>query len=93
MKTPNPDFAGKIQLAYIVIFLRNSGERIRAIWLAKQALNLSLKEAKDWVESVNLINGPSVKYLNHVSGECEQTLPAQTVSHWPANVTTALKTP
>jgi hypothetical protein len=72
-------FDGSNNLAYIIIFLRNGGERLRAIWLAKNTLNLSNREAADWVDSVELISEP------------REHEPRKVASHWPESVTQRIK--
>ena len=59
-------FDGMKNLAYIVIFLRNGGERLRAIWLAKSALKIEIKEASEWVDSVSLVNEPAPDLLPEI---------------------------
>ena len=61
-----------------------------AVWLAREALTLSLKEAKEWVETVRLIDGPSERYFDHVSGQYEQSVPSKIASRWPPSVTVIL---
>jgi hypothetical protein len=43
---------GQFNFAWCIIFLKNSGERARAIMLAKDALGVSLMEASEWVNTV-----------------------------------------
>ena len=82
-------FAGVTNLAYIVIFLRNGGERLRAIWLAKSMLGIEIREAKEWVDSVKLIRGPMPELLPEYPPQ-ERTAP-MVASHWPPTVEAILK--
>jgi len=82
-------FDGATNLAYIVIFLRNSGERLRAIWLAKNTLNIEIKEAAEWVDSVRLINEPTRDLLPETPPR--NMKPSKTASHWPPTVTERMK--
>lgn len=82
-------------LAYIVIFLRNGGEKLRAIWLSHKALNITISEAKDWVETVKLdrvlLSGEDVRKRyaeapwGASDGELEDYYEYQ-VSHWPESI-------
>lgn len=45
---------GSFNFAYSILFLRNAGERIRAIRLAMDALGIGFKEAREWVDSVHI---------------------------------------
>lgn len=82
-------FAGVTNLAYIVIFLRNGGERLRAIWLAKSTLGIEIREAKEWVDSVKLIRGPMPELLPEYPPQ-ERTAP-MVASHWPPTVESKMK--
>lgn len=73
-----------MNLAYIVIFLRNGGERIRAIWLAKNWFDIELREAKEWVDSVRWVKRSEGTYIDYENGETVKPRPAWwTASHWP----------
>jgi len=82
-------FAGATNLAYIVIFLRNGGERLRAIWLAKSTLGISTKEATEWVDSVSLITAPVPELLPEIPPRKVELV--KTASHWPPTVTERMK--
>ncbi len=82
-------FDGAKNLAYIVIFLRNGGERLRAIWLAKNALKIGLEEAKEWVDSVSLVTEPTPDLLPEIPPRNVE--PVKTASHWPPTVTERIK--
>lgn len=82
-------FDGMKNLAYIVIFLRNGGERLRAIWLAKSALKIEIKEASEWVDSVSLINEPTPDLLPETPPRKVDVV--KTASHWPPTVTERMK--
>jgi hypothetical protein len=82
-------------LAWIVVFLRNGGERLRAIWLAKNAMNITIRQAIDWVDSVKIVHKwesreearkqakefPSL----HTHDEDLQDFKYYEVSHWPVD--------
>lgn len=82
-------FDGMKNLAYIVIFLRNGGERLRAIWLAKSALKIKIKEASEWVDSVSLVNEPTPDLLPETPPRNVEVV--KTASHWPPTVTERMK--
>jgi len=82
-------FAGVTNLAYIVIFLRNGGERLRAIWLAKKTLGLEIKEAAAWVDSVKLIPEPMPELLPEYPPADHRV--GMVASHWPPTVEAILK--
>lgn len=48
------DFMGDECFAYCVMFLKNSGERIRAIYLAKKALGIDFNAARAWVDALKM---------------------------------------
>lgn len=83
-------FAGVTNLAYIVIFLRNGGERLRAIWLTMRTLKIEMREAKEWVDSVKLVQGPLPELLPEWP-PVEREAPAMVASHWPPTVEAILK--
>ena len=81
-----------INFVYIIIFLRNGGERLRAIWLAKNYFDIDLIEAKRWVETVSLKKRTELTGVNwnleilpmHLADTKE-------VSHWPPTIERMLK--
>lgn len=82
-------FDGAKNLAYIVIFLRNGGERLRAIWLTTKTLGVEIKEASEWVDSVRLIDEPAPELLPETPPRNVEVV--KTASHWPPTVTERMK--
>lgn len=82
-------FDGSRNLAYIVIFLRNGGERLRAIWLAKNTLGIEISEARDWVDTVKLVNEPTPEFLPELPPRKPEIV--KTADHWPPTVEARMK--
>ena len=82
-------FDGANNLAYLAIFLRNGGERLRAIWLVKNTLNIELGEAKRWVDEVQLVDAPAPEFLPEFPPRVIE--PAKVANHWPPSVTDRMK--
>lgn len=83
---------GQFNFAWIIIYLRNGGERIRAIMLARDALGITLTEAREWVDSVKLnrrlVSRESnrklhAEYPGGISEEQLRDYLECEVSHWP----------
>lgn len=47
--------AKNLNTAWCILFLRNGGERIRAIKLAMDIFQISLPQARDWVDNLKLV--------------------------------------
>lgn len=80
--------------AEIVIFLRNGGERMRAIKLAHVALGVPIREAAAWVDSVRWVRTPAP--LSAEARRVREEYPTDDLpeadavergpSHWPASI-------
>lgn len=78
-------FTNTINLAYIVIFLRNGGERLRAIRLARSVLLIDIHQAVEWVDAVKLVRGPIIDNMP------ENEEAPLVVSHWPKSIEHIIK--
>lgn len=101
--TPQPERApaaqtpsGNYTFAYCIIFLRNAGERLRAIKLTMDEYGISLPVAREWVDSVQLIRDridmtPARKTLEEYPCDMRdiQDQVECRISHWPAPLTAA----
>lgn len=52
MKEPKEDMRLNPNFQYVIHFLKNAGERLRAIRLTVDVAGISIKEAKDWVDGL-----------------------------------------
>ncbi len=75
--------------AYTIIFLRNGGERTRAIWLAKTCLEISIAEARQWVDSVVLEDEPVMGMFPTIPET--SFAPRKVAMAWPPTVTDRMK--
>jgi hypothetical protein len=88
---------GNHNFGYVIIHLRNFGERIRAIRLAMDCLDIGFNEAREWVDTVKFVRTPHdpgpyafqtyEEYPTHpkpveLEPHCEVS-----VSHWPTKQT------
>lgn len=83
---------GNFNFAWIIVYLRNCGERARATLLARDALGITLTEASKWVDSVKF-NRRVVSMADHrkmhdeypggISEEQLRDYLRTEVSHWP----------
>ena len=91
---------GQFNFAWCIMYLRNGGERIRAIMLARDALGITLTQAREWVDSVKL-NRKLVsmeahrkmhdEYPGGISEDQLRDYLEYEVSHWPNDPSSATR--